>query len=727
MKKEKQTIEELSEEANALLADEPFNQIAPEAKAPVDDKLRPQMPSGLPPQAAAGMPIAGERPGLEDAATQLRFSEFNVSMVGGMAGGVIGMAAGGPPVALIGSALGAEGFRRGALAANEALDWMSGDEDAVLGIAPPEKMLSEAIDSASIIYADMATGGLGSEIGRAWSALPDFIRNGKAAVGEMAPSELYSLMNKMRIKSNSMITGSPFVRKVYQGLSRLPTSARVMQEAIAETYEGIERYVKETGEKIFFGGTSLEQATKGVQKGLKNWSAKAQNMAEHEMSKIFKMGVSEKDHIPMENTLEYLKSRKSSMQYAQDTQEYVFPPELNAVLNDIQREVLVDQPGMRSKIIKKLSGELPWEVVQAFRSKEGFSIRGSNGREVNHKAIAGLYSVLSADMEAAAAKKGGDVLRQYLKAKNIYRTVQQRKKELYNIMDAEDTKKAFNGIMNGSKFGTQQLKKVKNLVMRVGGAEPESGRLGIPREDFEKLIPGSDVWDEFVAANFQKFGLAPPGHQTGVNANEFSINTFLKNYSGLKQSGALDVLFSSPKLKKVKPHMEDLVKVMSEIKGLDQYVNWSRTAEQMVVMQGAVSGAGAFAGYNILGPAGLILGPMATLGTPWGLGKLLTNEKFVKFLVKGAKSSAPELQSAARSAKYWKDVGQLPDAPKRMSSADQISRGVARYMTKALTDIVEDDPSMAGPVKTYLERQAALNEQINKMRSGQLPPTSNIR
>lgn len=740
-------------------------------------------------------------------ASRWRFDEFNATVAGGMVGGTVGMTFGGPPGMLIGSALGAEGTRRGALAANELIDWVSDDEDVILGVESYPKMLSETIDSASTIMFDMAFGGLGTEIGAGWQKIRGVLGAGKSKVTGVIPSELYEMMRQMKIKSNVMITGNPFIKLVSEGFANIPSSARTMHKAIAETYDGIERNIKDIAEDIFFGHTTTEKAGRGLKKTLDFYSDKVQELGQYEFNKLLKMGIDNNDAVEMPLTRAYLASRKAAMRDAGEVAEFVYPRELDQVLNAIDAERTVggraekvifsdtsdlivkhgeggtdivsrgngnipdiDEkfepdflefmpgydsmhiPGIDPKIAKE-SGKLPWGVVQAFKSKEGFVVKNSVGDEVNMKALRGLFATIASDMEQHVLKKGGsDALNQYKKAKKVYRQLQMKKDALRDISNSTLAQDAFDASMSGSRHGRGKLLKLKAAVTSVTGKEPytagktgktikggvevdmprftskktpsiyrsESGQVAIPREPHVKVRAGNDTWNEFVSANFMKMGLAKPGNQFGIAADKFSLNQFMSSYSGLKQSGSLDVMFSTPQLKKVKPHLEKLVTVMSEIKDLDKYINFSHTAPVAAAIRGIQGGYGAYEGYKRIGIPGLVLGPIAAIKGPHLIAKGLTNPKFVKFLAQGAEMALPQNNSPLRILRMMEPNGARlsKDITRRLHGTEAIATAFGRWVNRELTAIVKEDPSMAPVTKAYLNemskiqlRESQQNEQ----------------
>jgi hypothetical protein len=294
-----------------------------------------------------------------------------------------------------------------------------------------------------------------------------------------------------------------------------------------------------------------------------------------------------------------------------------------------------------------------------------------------------VYAALTEDLDNYALSKGGSTAAQVKRARNYVKAFHKRKALVDMIADSDTGEAAFNAALTGSKDGPTRINALRKAIRSVKGDEP--GDI-LSLADRTK-INGDDIWDEFVATNFWKFGRKPAGQQASVEASDFGINTFMKNYSNLKQSGSLDAMFATPKLSKVKPELERFVNVLKEVKNLDDIINFSRTAEQSAAMKMIAGGFGAAPGYAMMGPTGLVIGPLATMGGPYAMSRWMTSKAGLRFLTTSVKEAS-------------KIPNTLPQ---------HLMRHFGRSLTKRLSDMVKKDPSMEEPAKAYLIELEKIN------------------
>jgi hypothetical protein len=105
-------------------------------------------------------------------------------------------------------------------------------------------------------------------------------------------------------------------------------------------------------------------------------------------------------------------------------------------------------------------------------------------------------------------------------------------------------------------------------------------------------------------------------------------------------------------------------------------------------MKMMTGGAGAAAGVVTIGPAGLVLGPLVTIGSPILASRWLTSAKGLRYLTKSLK----EAQSIPTSRKQ------------------HFFRAFGRKMNQSIIEMVKDDPSMKEPAQAYLEEMEKWNQ-----------------
>jgi hypothetical protein len=149
-----------------------------------------------------------------------------------------------------------------------------------------------------------------------------------------------------------------------------------------------------------------------------------------------------------------------------------------------------------------------------------------------------------------------------------------------------------------------------------------------------------EEWDVVAASVLNRMGLATPGAQNAAG-DAFSVNTFLTNWSKMAPE-AKQALFGGKRYEAIASDLDSLINVMGSLKGVEKFANTSNTGRVVVTymalqaLGGALVGAAAGEGAGVGGTGTGIAGVAATVLAPRAAAKLITNPKFVKWLIEPA-------------------------------------------------------------------------------------------
>ena len=521
-----------------------------------------------------------------------------------MAGGITGatMGAGlGPLGSLAGGALLQEAAGQGAELYNKFL----------AGTRDDRTVLQRGTDAAQSIALDAAAAGVAGEIPRlakgVLGAVTNPVRNRLAGQGARETAADFAGAGVPLRGNAGAISGNRAVQGTEQALAKLPSSARTMQIRATETVGSLADQLETIARGFGKARTPFKAGTQII-KGVDSFALKFRERGKVLFDRV-RESLPGQTPVAMDDTRAFIGENLAAFQNAPEIQGIVVSPKLKGILAAIDRS----------------GGELTWEQASRLRSAIGEQI--ADPRRVVDAGtgeLKALYSNLTVDMERVATGQGGDVLKVWNRAKDFWSGGLERMDLLESITRSPQAEKAFNAALSGAREGPTLLRALK------------------------KSIPG-DQWGDFVAVKLQQMGLATPGAQ-GAAGDLFSPNTFLTNWNRLAPE-AKKVLFGGSTTLRVQ--LDRLTRVMASLRDVESMANRSGTAGQNVFMgliqgqTGVVPGAGL--GFAAGGPIGSAVGSVAGFGVATGLplvsAKLMTSEKFVRWLIQGVQIPAQNFNS----------------------------------------------------------------------------------
>lgn len=173
---------------------------------------------------------------------------------------------------------------------------------------------------------------------------------------------------------------------------------------------------------------------------------------------------------------------------------------------------------------------------------------------------------------------------------------------------------------------------------RLIGAASDGGKADIQRLLSAKRSLPPEMWGDVAATALKRLGKPTAATEEVAAEDAFSINTFVTNYNKLSPEGR-EVLFGSrggggAQATRLRAQLDNLAEVADMQKAVERAANTSNTA---------------VAGQSIATVAGLVTntGPtIAALGAVRGLGEVMTNPRFVRWVVRMQKAPTPQAQAA---------------------------------------------------------------------------------
>jgi hypothetical protein len=317
---------------------------------------------------------------------------------------------------------------------------------------------------------------------------------------------------------------------------------------------------------------------------------------------------------PATNTLNYLTSANKGVPGAPQLSANQFiDKEMQGLADDFLTDI-------------QATGGLPYDAVKRLRTKVGDKLADPEliGSETR-KMYSELYGELTKDMEAAATSAGA--------AKEFAAANRYNKLGMGRIDDF------FNGISN--KVTPEEV-----YLLAIGKSPSSATKLFKIKNS---LTP--EEWSTVRETVLNRMGRAKPNTQTDEYV--FSAETFLTSYNNLKDNPrVLDALFGTTKspfrkdldtIARTASYMRESSKVLANPSGS------AGLGLQASVLFGALGGAGNMALGSMAGVTagaavpGVVSGvALGTTGS-YGLGKLLTNESFVRWLAQSTKLPAQSL------------------------------------------------------------------------------------
>jgi hypothetical protein len=436
------------------------------------------------------------------------------------------------------------------------------------------------------------------------------VEGGKRLLGPVN-QQVKGAFDRLNIKPMAgALTGNRGVQTAEQGLSNTLGGAAPIGEAV-------ERSVSETGEAA---GRLSEEFAQGAGRG----TAGAGTQTVEEVGGTIRAGAKGAAD-RFEQRADTLYGRVGQLIPSNTP---VAIPNASALRTELQAQV-AKAPESLGPVLNPLIeriGRLETDAAAGMPFDALRQIRSTIGRELNDPVLVGgtgpqkdalreLYGKLTDDMFATARAAGPDAERALTVADRYYRfSMGQNIPILEKITKAGTDGEILSIAMRGSQNGGQQIMKVRRNL------QPEE-------------------WDAVAGTVLGRLGRATPGQQgaseLGQEAADFSINTFLTNWSKLSVE-ARNALFGGTRYKDLAGPLNDLVKVVDAQKQSAKLANTSGTARSMGV-QSALGGAGATLGAVAGGDVetagyGGILGLLASTVGAGRAAKLITSPAFVKWL-----------------------------------------------------------------------------------------------
>ena len=562
---------------------------------------------------------------------QWRFDENAFRLGGAMIGGTVATP-GGPLAMLVGSGLGQEAGGRGA----QILNGFLYDNQEIL----PQDVMTGAVDlsqktmeSGVNIITDMMLGGLFSKVGNTVSKIPRGIFGEEYnRLAKVTTAKLGDLYNTYGVPKSAGAFGGPIVKGSEVALSKLPTSAKVVQKSIDSTVEGVGSSLDDV-----ISDTGVVKSTEVIGRELKgNVNSWIQSMRGQVSKRYMDVGkkIPNNPDIPMKNTLAAIEGMTGgTASELKEIRRIQFPAEMKNILSAINKETKFTVAN--TTLTNKASGTLSWKDASQLNTGLGAKIGDPN---VNTKTPKNMLKKISAaimtDMESAAQKFGPEAKEAWEEARNFTRLFHQKKEIVSSIANSNLGRDAFDAAITKSTRTPEILRELKTIVKSVDN----------------KM--GTEVWNDFVATHLFEFSRATPVNQSASSIADFSIHTFLKNYNSLSKSGSSKILFSG--IPGLEGSLKNLSQISSSIKDVSRFANPSGTASQnqfMNVLTGRIllAGAGGAVGteFSEEPTGGFVKGAAVALIAPWAFGKLITNKPFVNWLSQGVRIKPADVNGIA--------------------------------------------------------------------------------
>jgi len=270
---------------------------------------------------------------------------------------------------------------------------------------------------------------------------------------------------------------------------------------------------------------------------------------------------------------------------------------------------------------KPLGGGLPWASLKSYRTKMGELLKSPelvSTRNMRSGELKRLYGAMTKDLDQAALKAGEKVHARW-RATNKYFEIKLNRDIpiLEEIVKKRYPEEVFDAVMRSSQKGGSRLRLLKKQLSRK-------------------------EWEATVGTVLGKMGDQLPSQSTTggglFTERVFSPSTFMTNWGKLSGS-AKRALFKGGRYDGLAKELNEFVRVAGDMKAVEQLANKSKTGSVLMFYGMFQSTAGA-TGAVVGGTGGLATGVgvgTMTVGVPRLTARLLTNEKFVRWINKGFK------------------------------------------------------------------------------------------
>lgn len=418
----------------------------------------------------------------------------------------------------------------------------------------------------------------------------------------------------------STVTGSPSLGTVEQTLASTPGGATVMRD-IGEA----ERGALETELRDITTGLGAEADTTLAGRAVKRGVESFKGQVDERVGKLYETAfdVVPEDLVIQGGEVAPLVQRATAL-----TEEAARSPQLaaeNASSLQTYKQILdgiangtttfIDLRQIRTNLGKKL---------QPTTYNEGGSQFGRD------KALYGALSEIMENIAEGYSRSDGVTGKALLaRANNFRRVMGTQVDALQKAYETEAPERIIEALRlsgSGGKGGASRIKGLRRA-------------LSTNRE-------GRAVFDATVGAVLNRLGRANAGQQGASGslegANEFSVSTFLKNWSAL-DGAAKRALFGGTRYDSLRPRLDRLVRLSSAVKNADRLANTSNTGRVLIGFLGltAVPGINIATGENVTTTDTLITAgsSIATLYAGSKVAaKLITNPGFVNWLTRAPKT-----------------------------------------------------------------------------------------
>ncbi len=573
------------------------------------------------------------------------------TLVGGLIGGVTGMAG-------VGKAAAAAGEQVGFNAGRAALRAGEGMEAA--------RAASQAAKARVALAADTAAGaayGAGSENDNRLAGA--VLGGGAAAAGSYfggklldkianrAPSAAAKAVETaqdygINLPLEAMGRGKAIVGNT---LSNMPGSAQVMQGSRDVLADEVGNAVEDVASS-FGPTTSFAGMGESLQAGAKKWIDKFERTA----GKAYD-AIPIKSEAPSSLGSTVSKLRDLNTKFAsneklaalmKNTRLSGYLDALAGKIKDVDTGIL-DANGKAITRQVKEGGNLSWEDLKELRSRVGEEIGDQRFSDGTLKSeLRGLYGALSEDMKTTAAAQGPRALRAFERANTLYKQGQDRIDGALAKILGDDGKKSVESAAAKMQAITKEGRSSSDLKLLA---------------EIRKSLPAEE-WGQVQNALIRLGG--QPLNKSG---RDFDPGVFVRNFADMDPA-AKNLLFGKGELR---ANLDEFTGVMDSLAKVGALRNTSNTAGQVLTGLGLLS----------VGNIPALAGQMATT---YSLAKLWTNPRFVKWA-----SGYARMAKAAAASGGQPNVGKQMELLKKVAVAEPViaqdALGLQRYLAQQFNQV----------------------------------------
>jgi hypothetical protein len=401
----------------------------------------------------------------------------------------------------------------------------------------------------------------------------------KGAIRGVSPATMQENIQTFRDAgaepSLAQAAGTRRMQFLESGLSKIPGSAGVIQQAAEDQAQALRGGVDQTVSNIAPGGVSPERAGRAINQGILGEGGFKDQFNAAAQSLFDKVN----DHIPpgspvgVNNTLATLDAVAKPNPLAPSTTAALINPKLAQIRTSLLSDVGED-------------GSLPYSAVSNLRSQVGEMLTGSDlTTDIPRMQVKRLYGALSSDLKGAAQDAGPDAAQAFSRAQTYYSAGMGRMDTLADVLDRNGgPEQVFTGAMAGTRDGATRLRAV-----------------------MQSLAPEQQ---QVVAATvFKRMGQATAGNQSAAG-DVFSPESFLTRYNQMSPEAKSALFDRVPGLQEQAENMADVAANLRNSSQVFKNASGTAAAEQQThTMRDLLVGSllGGEGGHALLGPHGVAL------------------------------------------------------------------------------------------------------------------------